>query len=127
MKSRQNGHHGREDRHGMGLVWNTIEDVLYILMERRVFRERTRKFVALGLGWKFSVNQKIRRFDKSGMNSQFLDRNAAVAENPFFTINKAAAAEATSRICVPVIERNVRRLCSEFTNVDGLLTLYAIR
>src|SRR3990167_9223858 len=93
MKSRQNGHHGREDRHGMGLVWNTIEDVLYILMERRVFRERTRKFVALGLGWKFSVNQKIRRFDKSGMNSQFLDRNAAVAENPFFTINKAAAAE----------------------------------
>ena len=94
---------------------------LHVLVHQLVLREQIGKSPKLGVGWEFLVDDQIGRFKKGRVFGQFLDRNAAVAQNAFFSVNKSDGAFAGAGVPVAAIEGDQTGLIAQFADVNRTL------
>ena len=85
-----------EDRMAIGCACGgeALEMVLHAFVQQLVLGQQIRKRRNSRAVRQMAQNDQVRDFDESGFLGQFLDRNAAIAQNAVFAVNESDLAVA---------------------------------
>ena len=87
-----------QNTHGMGVVPETVHELLDVFVYDRVMGNVVRPFREFARGRKDSVHDQVGDFQKGTVYREVLDGIAPVTQNAFFTIDVGYAAPAGSGI-----------------------------
>ena len=91
----------------MGAGGEALEMELHVLVQELVVGEQIREPLDLRVVGKIAVNDQIGGLDEIGLFSQFLNGDAAVAQNTLIAIDKGDLAGAGTGVPVAVINGDV--------------------
>src|SRR5271157_6077626 len=76
----------------------------------------------LGAGWQTAMDQEPGCLCERGVLGKLLDRDAAIAQDPFLTVDEGDLACASSGVAVPGVERDQAGAGSKLGNIESQLT-----
>ncbi len=117
--------HGGEDGHGVRVVGESLELVLHALVEQLVLDEEILEALALIARGEASPDDEIGGLDEIGFFGDFLDVDAAVAEDARLAIDEGDVADAGAGVAVAIIEGDIPGERPELGDVDRLLVFSA--
>ena len=107
----------------MGAAREMVEEVTHVFVQKRILVQECGKEPALLLIGQRSVNQQVGDFHECLRFDEFLNRNAAVSENAFFTVDECDTAVADRCIGKALVQRNISGLFPELGNVKRFFPL----
>jgi hypothetical protein len=111
--------HRGQDGHGMRRGRKALEMVLHVFVKQFVLRERVGKPFQLRAVRQPAPDQQQGDFDERGFLRQLLDGNAAVTQNPFFTVDERDGAFARTGVAVAVVERDAAGFAAQLRDVNA--------
>src|ERR1051325_5431980 len=93
-----------------------VEEVLHVLVNERVTRQRGRERGALRLGRQLAVDQQVAGLDEVALLGELFDRIAAVAQDALLTVEVRDGARRGAGVHVPAVERDVPGLPTQRAN-----------
>jgi len=84
--------------------------------------EQVGKTLQLGTGGKFFVNDQVGGLDEARVLGQLLDRNATVAQDALFAVDKRDGALTSAGVPITVVKGDQPGLIAKLANVDRPLT-----
>src|SRR5690606_20233674 len=73
--------HGGENRHGVGVVREALEEIAHALPYRGVIAAVFFEFGELALGGQFTVNDQVGCFEERGVLGELFNRVAAITQD----------------------------------------------
>lgn len=88
-------------------------------MKHRVMGDRRSERFKLTWCGQFPVDQQVAGFEKVTFLGQLLNRITSVPEDSSIPVQISDRAGGSTRVCIPLVERDVSSLLEQFGDVDG--------
>ena len=112
--------HGGKNVHRMGAARKMVEEMAHVLVKQGILVQETGEKPALLLIRERPVHQQISDLHERLRLDQFLDRNAAVAQNPLFPVDEGDPAVTDGGIGKTPVQRHISGLLPERADVESL-------
>jgi hypothetical protein len=117
--------HRGEDGHRVGVAGEALEVVLQVLVQEFILREQVGEAFKLGAVRELAHDEQVGDFNEGGLLGEFLDGDAAVAQDAQIAVDEGDLALARAGVSVAFVERDVAGLGAELGNVHGALAFGA--
>ena len=127
VEGRERGDRRGAGRHRMRVLRQRAVEALEVLVQHRVVGDRRGEGVELLLLGQLAAHQQVGDLEEGALRSQLLDRVAPVAQDALLAVDEGDRAPARAGVGVAGIEGDEARLVAQLRDVDGALTLGALR
>ena len=98
VERRQRGHGADQDAHRVRVVMEAVDELLDVLVHERVVGDLLDPRLRLGRARQLAVQQQVGDLQERAVLGQFLDRVAAVAQDPLLTVDEGDGAAAAGGV-----------------------------
>ena len=97
----------------MGVGREALEMELHVLVQQLVLGQQIRKTPQLGAVGQLAHDDQVGHLDEGGFLRQFLDGNAAVAQDALLAVDERDLAATRAGVAVAVVQRDVAGLVAQ--------------
>ena len=123
VERRERADRRSQDRHRVGVHRERVEEVAELLADERVALDLVDPCVQLLGRRQLALDQEVGDFEERRALGKFLDRVAAVAQDPVVAVEVCDGASGGRRVRISVVERNQPRVLEQRRDVDRRLSL----